>query len=113
MKKYSRLNNIEIKAAPNAKYENLIEVLCRVRTRVKRQVQPSDIDKIHRIPTPKNRKANNTVAGFFSCNKKNEFQMKAREARLTAKELALCCESMNIYFNDYWSPQNKAIFLRP
>lgn len=110
MEQYSRLNNLEIRGVPNAKDENLVALLCSIGMKVKCQVQQSDIDTVHRIPTPNNPKGNNIIARFLSRDKKNELQMKVRKARLTAKELGLGNEPLNIYFNDHLSPQNKALF---
>ena len=69
---HSRLNNIEISGLPESTAENLVEMMTTFGANIKVNIQPSDIDKIHRIPTFKKKNPRPVVVRFTSNIKKTE-----------------------------------------
>ncbi|XP_077548074.1 uncharacterized protein LOC144160782 [Haemaphysalis longicornis] len=107
---YSRMNNVEIRGVPNAEDENLPQLLADIGSKVKCTITPSDIDIVHRVPTPNSPAANNIIIRFVSRDKRNDFQKKAKKARLMSKDLGRSTEATPVFFNDQLTPRNKTLF---
>lgn len=107
---YSRMNNVEIRGVPNAEDESLPQLLADIASKVKCTITPSDIDIVHRVPTPNSPTANNIIIRFVSRDKRNDFQKKAKKARLTSKDLGMGTEATPVLFNDHLTPRNKTLF---
>lgn len=110
LEQYSRLNNLEIRGVPNNPNEDLGVLLTNIGKSINCPIAQTDIDIVHRVPTPSQPNAQNIIAKFTSRNVKNDFQKKARRARLTTKDLNLQEQPNHIFFNDHLSPINKKLF---
>ncbi|XP_040074137.1 uncharacterized protein LOC120846440 [Ixodes scapularis] len=110
LEQYSRLNNVEIRGVPNNPTEDPGELLTHIGNHINCPITKADIDIVHRVPTPSQPNAHNIIARFISRDHKNDFQKKARRARITSKDLNLQEEPRQIFFNDHLSPLNKKLF---
>lgn len=104
------MNNVEIRGVPNAEDENLPQLLAEIGSKVKCTITPSDIDIVHRVPTPNSPTANNIIIRFVSRDKRNDFQKKAKKARMTSKDLGIGREATPVFFFDHLTPRNKTLF---
>ncbi|XP_040071683.1 uncharacterized protein LOC120844127 [Ixodes scapularis] len=110
LEQYSRLNNVEIRGVPNNPTEDLGELLSHICNHINCPITKTDIDIVHRVPTPSQPNAHNIIPRFISRDHKNDFQKKARRARITSKDLNQQEEPRQIFFNDHLSPLNKKLF---
>lgn len=83
MEQHSKLNNLEIQGVPQKDNENLFEILQKIGSTIQCNINPSDINAVHRVaqlnahsPHPRN-----IIVSFISRCKRNEILAAAKVAR--------------------------------
>lgn len=109
---WSRMNNVEVKGIPEAKNENLLEVILSIGNQIDYQVNKQQINYVARIPTRDPDRVKPIIVCFNNRYVKEDFVAAARTASgqspLTCPRLGLPGTS-RVYVNDHLTPQNKIL----
>ncbi|KAK8768006.1 hypothetical protein V5799_005213 [Amblyomma americanum] len=106
LKQYSRLSNVEIKGIPETEDESLVEVVQKIGEKIGMDVETTDIDVVHRVPT-KEKTKKNVIVKFASRAARDKFLQSARKKRLSANDIGFS-ETTPVYLNEHLCPEYKA-----
>ncbi|XP_077492078.1 uncharacterized protein LOC144102789 [Amblyomma americanum] len=107
LKQYSRLSNVEIKGIPETEDESLVEVVQKIGEKIGMDVETTDIDVVHRVPT-KEKTKKNVIVKFASRAARDKFLQSARKKRLSANDIGFS-ETTPVYLNEHLCPEYKAL----
>lgn len=105
---YSRNCNIEIKGVKEDKEEDLVQTVCQIGTSLKQNVEPDDIEVVHRVKTRNEQVPANIVVRFKSRSKRDALLEKAKKARLTMNDLGHSSNTP-IFVNEHLCPPLKRL----
>ncbi|KAH9362222.1 hypothetical protein HPB48_002200 [Haemaphysalis longicornis] len=107
LKQFTRKQNIEIKGMPQEPKESLTEIVQTIAEKVEVQLEPSDIDVVHRVPTKKLTKTN-IIVRFVSRSARNKLLQAAKKKRLTTSDFGFA-DAGPAYINEHLCHEYKAL----
>lgn len=107
LQQYSRRNNVEIKGVPVQEKENLVAVIKSISTYLKVDINESDLEVVHRVPT-REKSQSNIIAKFISRIPRDKFMNATKKQRLTTTIIGFE-GSTPLYINDHLCPANKVL----
>lgn len=112
LKQYTRINNLEIHGIPVVKNENPNDIVKNLGLALDIQINPSDIDVCHRLPTSKTELPPPLLVKFCSRRKKNELLLakKTKKNPLMSVDLGINAATRPIYINEHLTELNKILY---
>lgn len=107
LKQHSRLFNVEIKGIPQNENESLDNIVQKIGEKIGLNVEPKDIDVVHRVPT-KDKKKTNVIVKFATRAARDKFLQSARKKRLSADDIGFS-ETTPVYLNEHLCPEYKIL----
>lgn len=107
LQQYSRRSNVEIKGVPMVEGEDLIATVKTISVCVNAEIEETDIEIVHRVPT-KNAEQQNIIAKFASRASRDKLLTAAKKQRLNVSALGFEGNDP-IYINDHLCPANKIL----
>ncbi|KAH9374447.1 hypothetical protein HPB48_016377 [Haemaphysalis longicornis] len=107
LKQFTRKKNIEIKGMPQEPKESLTEIVQAIAEKVEVQLEPSDIDVVHSVPTKEPAKTN-IIVRIVSISARNKLLQAAKKKRLTTSDFGFADDSQ-VYINEHLCPEYKAL----
>jgi len=108
LEQYTRKNNIEISGIPSTPNENVMEIVKDLGSSLGLEVDESQINAAHRIPSYNKERSPALIVQFQKKCQKDLILTKYKEARtLTAKQVNPMFPEQRVYIGDHMSPENK------
>lgn len=113
MEQYSRNYNIEIKGVPEARNENVYDIVNKISEQLGCNNVAADIELCHRVPSNKrspNAPPNIIVKFFARRSKERIMDGKKQKGELLANEIGFANSNSKIYVNEHLTSVNKNLF---
>lgn len=110
---YTRRNNVEIHGVPEIQGEDTYEILKDIGKAVGCEINKSDIDISHRMPTSNKSLPRPIIAKFTNRWKKQELMAAKKQVRqLQSSTIGINASSRPVYINDHLTPKSKGLLKR-
>nr|CAH7748265.1 unnamed protein product [Callosobruchus chinensis] len=110
----SRLNNIEVQGIPERANENLVDILKKIGDKIHLEIDPNQIDYIHRTQLNANSKTKikNIIVRFTRRQMKENFLASVKNLRATTGSPKLLLEGLSdaVYVNEHLTLNNKLLY---
>lgn len=109
LEQYTRNKNIQIDGIPPKKDEDLRNIVIDIGKKIEIEINKSDIDAIHRIPTRSTKMPEPIVVQFMSRQMRESMVQKGKEKKICTNDIGIQGETKQVYINEHLTRKKKHI----